>query len=111
MDDSGVAELISLYWSREPAFCQQTVFLGHVASMTKLLLAKPEQCTETLFTIPPERYLFIYLSLLACFQTARLAGAGTEQQELTPSWGFEPPTFWLASPRLRGLDHSATCIP
>ena len=35
--------------------------LGHVASMTKPLLAKPEQHMETPFTFLPERYLFIYL--------------------------------------------------
>ena len=41
--------------------CPQTVFPGHVGSMTKPLLEKPEQCTETPFTFLLERYLFIYL--------------------------------------------------
>ena len=60
MSDSGVATLISLYRPREPAFvCRQLP--GHVASMTKLLLAKPEQCMEVSFTFPLERSLFFYL--------------------------------------------------
>uniref|UniRef100_A0A670K1R6 Estradiol 17-beta-dehydrogenase 11 n=1 Tax=Podarcis muralis TaxID=64176 RepID=A0A670K1R6_PODMU len=43
----------------------------------------------------PTRRSGTYLSTctLTCFQTARLAGAGTEQRELTPSRGFEPLTF------------------
>uniref|UniRef100_A0A670JVG8 Uncharacterized protein n=1 Tax=Podarcis muralis TaxID=64176 RepID=A0A670JVG8_PODMU len=38
-------------------------------------------------------YDAIDLLALACFRTARLAGAGTEQRELTLSRGFKPPTF------------------
>ena len=47
MSDSGVAALISHYWLRELAYSFQVMW--------------PEQRTETLFTFPPERYLFIYL--------------------------------------------------
>ena len=60
MSDSGVAALISLYRPREPAFVRRQL-PGHVASTTKPLSGEPEQHTETPFTFPPERSLFIYL--------------------------------------------------
>ena len=82
--------------------------LGHVASMTKQLLANQSSARKRHL---PSRRSGTYLSTctLTCFRTARLAGAGTEQRELTLSQGFEPPTFCSTSPRLCGLTHSATC--
>ncbi|CAI5785283.1 Hypothetical predicted protein [Podarcis lilfordi] len=85
--------------------CPQTVFPGHVASMTKPLLANQSSTRKHRL---PSRRSGTYLSTctLMCFRTARLAGAGTKQRELTPSRGFEQPTFRSASPSL-----SATRIP
>uniref|UniRef100_A0A670HNR6 SCAN box domain-containing protein n=1 Tax=Podarcis muralis TaxID=64176 RepID=A0A670HNR6_PODMU len=65
---------------------------GHVASMTKPLLANQSSARKHCL---PSRRCSTYLSTctLRCFRSARLAGAGTEQWELTPSRGFELPTF------------------
>ena len=65
---------------------------GHVASMTKPLLANQSSARKCHL---PSRRSGTYLSTctLTCFQTARWAGAGTEQREITLSRGFEPPTF------------------
>uniref|UniRef100_A0A670K6X9 Multiple PDZ domain crumbs cell polarity complex component n=1 Tax=Podarcis muralis TaxID=64176 RepID=A0A670K6X9_PODMU len=64
---------------------------GHVASMTKPLLAN-QSSTRNAVYLPAERYL-LSTCTLTCFRTARLAEAGTEQREHTPLWGFKPPTF------------------
>uniref|UniRef100_A0A670JWA4 Large ribosomal subunit protein uL13m n=1 Tax=Podarcis muralis TaxID=64176 RepID=A0A670JWA4_PODMU len=61
----------------------------HVTSMTKLLLAN--QSSERKRRLPSRRSgTYLSTCTLTYFRTA---GAGTEQQELTPSRGFEPPTF------------------
>uniref|UniRef100_A0A670HKK2 Small ribosomal subunit protein mS33 n=1 Tax=Podarcis muralis TaxID=64176 RepID=A0A670HKK2_PODMU len=67
---------------------------SHVASMTKPLLANQSSARKCRL---PSCRSGTYLSTftLTCFRTARLAGAGTEQRELTPSRGFEPLTFRL----------------
>uniref|UniRef100_A0A670KFP9 Radial spoke head 10 homolog B n=1 Tax=Podarcis muralis TaxID=64176 RepID=A0A670KFP9_PODMU len=65
---------------------------GHVASMTKPLLAN--QSSARKHRLPSHRSgTYLSTCTLTCFRTARLAGAGTEQRELTPSRGCKPPTF------------------
>ena len=46
----------------------------------------------------PTEVVPIYLLAFACFQTARLAVAGTKRQELTPSCGFDLMTVWSSDP-------------
>ena len=72
-------------------------FPGHVESMIKTLLVQRNTVTETTVhgnaVYLPAAAVPIYLHALVCFRTAKLAGAETEQWELTPSWGFEWSTF------------------
>ena len=65
---------------------------GHVASMIKPLLANQSNAWKRRL---PSCWSSTYLSActLMCFRNARLAGAGTEQRELTLLWGFEPAIF------------------
>ena len=88
----GFSVLISL--SERGNQCLSTdSFPGHVASMTKPLLVQQNTMTETRAhgnaVYLPTTAVPICLLALVCFRTARLTGAGTEQQELTPLQGFK----------------------
>uniref|UniRef100_A0A670JAW4 Uncharacterized protein n=1 Tax=Podarcis muralis TaxID=64176 RepID=A0A670JAW4_PODMU len=70
----------------------------NISSMTKLLLANQSSTWKRRL---PSRHSGTYLSTctLTCFRTVRLAGAGTEQRELTLSQGFKPLTRRSAASR------------
>ena len=87
----------SRFQAEGDAVCPQTAFQGHVACSTKPLLVQQDTVTLTRDTETrahgntvylPVTVVPIYLLALACFRTARLAGAGKEQRELTPIAGI-----------------------
>ena len=77
--------------------------------MIKLLLAQRDTVPETRehrnAVYLPAAVVPVYLLALACFQTAKLAGVGTEQQELSIVVGIQTTDLLIGKPkRLSGLD-------